>query len=280
MAQGERINSPSERPLAGRRVAVLEHRELDRLGHMLEEQGAQTLRCPLVAIADASDSASVLAWLRRFTASPPDDLVLLTGEGLRRLRGFAERAGIEAPFHAALARVRTITRGPKPARALREIALTPGLRAAQPTMAGIIATLAPLTLAGRRVAIQLYPEAPATLADFLKRAGARPDPVVPYAYVPAVADAEIQALIEALAAGQVDAVAFTSMAQVTRLFAAAAAAGLQARLRSALGATAIAAVGPVVAAALEREGLSVAIMPRDSFFMKPLVTAIAASFAP
>src|SRR6266700_3371224 len=99
-----------KRPLAGRRIAVLEHRELDRLGGMLEAQGASTLRCPLVAIADAPDPAPVLAWLRRFIDAPPDDLVLMTGEGLRRLLGFAERAGLEPAFRAALGRVRTITR--------------------------------------------------------------------------------------------------------------------------------------------------------------------------
>ena len=41
----------------------------------------------------------------------------------------------------------------------------------------------------------------------------------------------------------------------------------------------IAAVGPVVAGELERHGFSVAIMPRDSFFMKPLVTAIIAALS-
>ena len=49
------------RPLEGRRIAVLEHRELDRLGGMLEAQGAVTVRCPLVRIADAPDPAPVLA---------------------------------------------------------------------------------------------------------------------------------------------------------------------------------------------------------------------------
>ena len=84
-----------KRPLEGRRIAVLEHRELDRLGGMLEAQGALTLRCPLVAIADAPDATPVLAWLRRFLDAPPDDLVLMTGEGLRRLHGFADRAGLD-----------------------------------------------------------------------------------------------------------------------------------------------------------------------------------------
>src|SRR5437879_4936183 len=108
----------SEHPLAGRRIAILEHRELDRLGAMIEAQGAETLRCPLVAIADAPDAAPVEAWLRRFIEAAPDDLVLMTGEGLRRLWAFGERAGLGAAFRAALGRVRTITRGPKPARAL------------------------------------------------------------------------------------------------------------------------------------------------------------------
>src|SRR5260370_32722005 len=106
MAAPDTIN---QRPLAGRRIAILEHRELDRLGGMLEAQGAATLRCPLVAIADARDAAPVVAWLRRFVEAPPDDLVLMTGEGLRRLSGFAERAGQGAAFRGALGKVRTIT---------------------------------------------------------------------------------------------------------------------------------------------------------------------------
>jgi uroporphyrinogen-III synthase len=269
-----------ERPLAGRRIALLEHRELDRLGRMLEEQGAETLRCPLVAIVDAPDPEPVEAWLRRAIAAPFDDLVLMTGEGLRRLRGAAERAGLEPDFREAVGRMRTITRGPKPARALREIALNPSLRAETPTTEGVIAALSAGELAGRRVGVQLPPDAPPRLADFLRDAGAWPDPVAPYAYVPRADRDEIVAVIDEMTAGRVDAIAFTSAPQVARLFAAAADAGQSARLLAALRATRIAAVGPVVAAELERRGLEVAIMPRDSFFMKPLVTAIIAALSP
>ena len=269
----------SGRPLEGRRIAILEHRELDRLGGMLEAQGALTLRCPLVAIADAPDPAPVLAWLQRFIDAPPDDLVLMTGEGLRRLRGFAERAGLEPAFRAALGRVRTITRGPKPARALRDINLTPGVRAELPTSEGVVAALAEGPLPGRRVAVQLYPDSPTTLIDFLVNAGAHPDPVWPYVYLPAAGGGEIGRLIEEIAAGRIDALAFTSTPQVGQLFALARAAQAEPRLRAALERTRIAAVGPVVAAELERHGLTVAIMPADSFFMKPLVTAIAAALS-
>jgi uroporphyrinogen-III synthase len=221
------------------------------------------LRCPLVAIADAPDPAPVRGWIERAIAAPFDDLVLMTGEGLRRLLGAAGRAGLEAGFRDALARMRTITRGPKPARALREIGLGPGLRAATPTTDGIITVLSGEDLAGRRVGVQLPPDAPPRLADFLRQAGALPDPVVPYAYVPSADRRQIAGLIDAMSQGRVDAIAFTSAPQVARLFEAAAAGGGEDRLLAALRQTPIAAIGPVVA-----------IMPQGSFFMKPLVTAI------
>jgi uroporphyrinogen-III synthase len=268
-----------ERPLAGRRIALVEHRELDRLGRLLEEQGAETLRCPLVAIADAPDPAPVQAWIERAIAAPFDDLVLMTGEGLRRLRGAAERAALEPAFRDALARMRTITRGPKPARALREIGLGPGLRAAIPTTDGIIAALSQEDLSGRRVGVQLPPDALPRLADFLRQTGALPDPVVPYAYLPHADRRQIAGLIDEMRQGRVDAIAFTSAPQVARLFEAAAAGGAGDRLMTALRRTPIAAIGPVVAGELQRHGLEPAIMPRDSFFMKPLVTAIVAALS-
>jgi uroporphyrinogen-III synthase len=273
---GER--SESDLPLAGRRIAVFEHRELDRLAQMLEAQGAEALRCPMMAIVDAPDAAPVLAWIRRAVETPFDDLVLMTGEGLRRLRGFASRAGLEPAFCDVVGQMRTITRGPKPAQALREIGLSPALRAPQPTTDGVIAALSGLDLRGRRVGVQLYPEADDRLVEFLGAAGAHPDPVLPYLYVPKSDPAEIMALIGEIAAGRVDAVAFTSGAQVVRLFEVAQSAEA-ARLSGGLAKTAVAAVGPVVAAELQRRGIEVAIMPRDTFFMKPLVSAIADHFS-
>jgi uroporphyrinogen-III synthase len=80
--------------------------------------------------------------------------------------------------------------------------------------------------------------------------------------------------------GRIDALAFTSAAQVGQLFALAGTATAATRLRDALARTKIAAVGPVVAAELERHGLAVAIMPEGPFFMKPLVSAIIAALAP
>jgi uroporphyrinogen-III synthase len=50
-------------------------------------------------------------------------------------------------------------------------------------------------------------------------------------------------------------------------------------LETALRATAIAAVGPVVAEGLRRRGFNATIAPDHSYFMKPLVTAIVAALS-
>lgn len=266
-------------PLSGKLIAVPESRELDLFARMLEEQGAQTLRCPLVAIRDLDDPAPAEAWLKRLIAGTFDDLVLLTGEGLWRLVGIARRAGIEADTVAALGKLRTVTRGPKPVRALREIGLKAGIAAAEPTTAGIIATLAREKLTGRTVGVQLYPGNPnAPLLDFLAQAGATADPVLPYAYASDAENDQVAALIGAMAAGKLDVIAFTGSMQLERLAEVAHTRGMEAQLHDGLARTRIAAIGPVVSAAVKKIGGRVAITPAGgSFHLKPLVNAMVAA---
>jgi uroporphyrinogen-III synthase len=268
----------SDQTLAGRTIAVPETRELDVFAAMLERRGASVLRCPLVAILDAPDPLPVLDWIRWFGSGACDDLILLTGEGLRRLLSCIERnePALRANFVAQLARVRRITRGPKPARALRELGLKPDIAAASPTTSGVIASLAAEQLADRSVGVQLYGTEPnVPLIEFLQRAGARVRTVAPYIYATKSDDAAVTVLLDRLTRGEVDAIAFTSAAQVDRLFAIADAAQVQA----ALARTHVAAVGPIVADALAQRAVHVASMPQDSFFMKPLASALEAAFA-
>jgi uroporphyrinogen-III synthase len=270
-------DSPGERPLRGRRIALLETREADRLGAMLRAQGAEVVSCPTVIITDIANSAPLDAWIDRFIAEPCHDLILLTGEGLTRLHALAAKSGKDAAFVSALHRTRTITRGPKPARVLRQLGLEPQLRAAEPTTEGVIATLGAENLRGRRVGVQLYPGSPDRLPAYLAAAGAMPDPVTPYEYAPYAPDAALAGLIERIAVGEIDAIAFTSASQVYRFFGLAETRGLTRRLHAGLQKTAIAAIGPKVATALEQHGAAAGIVPADSFFMKPLVTAITAA---
>jgi uroporphyrinogen-III synthase len=260
-------------PLAGRVVAVPETREIDIFAAMLERRGAQVIRCPMVAIRDAPDPAPILQWSRELASGSLDDLILLTGEGLRRILGCIERnePSLRERFVAALAGVRKITRGPKPARALRELGMKPDIAAERPTTDGVIASLRPHDLKGRRFGVQLYGTEPnRPLVEFLETAGAKVSTVAPYVYADATDDAAVLNLVERLQAGRVDAIAFTSTPQVERLFAVAPAQTITA----ALARTLVAAVGPVVAETLQKHGVQARLMPEESFFLKPLTSVL------
>jgi uroporphyrinogen-III synthase len=266
-------------PLVGRTIAVPETREIEVFAAMLERRGATVLRCPLVAIRDAPEPQAVLRWARAFAARSCDDLILLTGEGLRRLLSCIDghEPELREPFVAQLGRVRKITRGPKPARALRDLGLKPDIAAEPPTTAGIIDSLRPHTLTGRRVGVQLYGTEPnRPLVDFLRSAGAEVLPVAPYVYADAADDAAVLALLERLKAGTVDAIAFTSSPQVQRLFSLAP----EPVVVGALSKTRVAAVGPVVAEALAAHGVPALLMPSDSFFLKPLTSVLEDALRP
>ncbi len=85
-------------------------------------------------------------------------------------------------------------------------------------------------------------------------------------------------VISDMAAGQFDAIAFTSAPQVRRLRDVARAAGREAELLQGFKSIVVAAVGPVVASELEALGVQVNITPRSgTFFMKPLVRELAAA---
>jgi uroporphyrinogen-III synthase len=260
--------------LNGKVVAVPEARQLDVFCGLLERRGATVLRAPLVAIKDAPDPQPVLQWITAFNAGQCSELILLTGEGLRRLLSCIDqhRPAVRDAFLKRLAEVRTITRGPKPARVLRELQLQPTFSAATPTTAGVIETLRSIDLHGHTVGVQLYGSEPnLPLVDYLRSAGAQPLSVAPYIYADAIDDAQVRDLITRMASGAVDIIAFTSMAQVNRLFAVGDADALQA----AFARVQVAAVGPVVRDALAKQGVIANCMPEDSFFMKPLVTTMA-----
>ena len=137
-----------------------------------------------------------------------------------------------------------------------------------------------IDLRGRRIGVQLYPGNPNTrFTDFLRQAGAEPDPVLPYVYAPATDDEKVVELLGRMADGAVDAIAFTSSPQVQRLFEVAAATRREEELATALQAIQIGAVGPVVAGELRRRGVEVTITPDRGYFMKPLVSAFLAAFS-
>lgn len=264
--------------LSGYRILILETREEAQFSRLLRDQGADVIQCPMFTIADTPDQDGVGAWIESAIHEPLDDLMLMTGEGVRRLVAAAKRMGVENEFIAALAGPRKYARGPKPVNTLRQIGLTAEVVVEPPTTEGIIATLSRTELKGHRVGLQLYPEKDhSPLLAAVREAGATPVPVAPYVYDARAAQPNIAAAIGEIAAGRVDAVALTSSGQVRRLVEAARAEGSEEQLRRGLAQTPVASIGPVVSNELKTYGLQTDISPAgDAFFMKPLIQAIIA----
>lgn len=262
--------------LNGYRILILETREEAQFSRLLAEQGANVLQCPMFIIHDAPDPAPIETWIRRSIDKPFDDLVLMTGEGLRRLMKVTRRIGLEQEFIKSVGAARTFARGPKPGRALREIGLEPKVTTETPTSEGIADMLSRMDLKHHRLGLQLYPDKDhGTLINVIKALGAEVDTVLPYVYDPQAADANILDAIEEMAGGRVDAIALTNANQVRRLIDAAQSRGCEAKLRDGLAKTRIASVGPAVSDALTAHGLRTDIYPaNDAFFMKPLISAM------
>lgn len=263
--------------LEGYRILILETREEAQFSRLLQEQGANVLQCPMFTIHDAPDPAPVEAWIRLFIDRPFDDLVLMTGEGLRRMMKVARRIGVDQDFVAAIAKAKRFARGPKPVRALREIGLEADKQTETPTSEGVAAMLAQQDLKGHRVGLQLYPDKDhGKLIAAITTLGAAVEPVLPYIYDGQAADTNIVAAIGEMAQRRVDAIALTSSGQVRRLIDVARAHNCEDQLRAGLKQTPVASVGPVVSDELTANGLHTDIYPaNDSFFMKPLISAMA-----
>jgi uroporphyrinogen-III synthase len=261
-------------PLAGKTIALAEGRQQEELAALLEKEGATAMRCPMLSILDAPDPKPITAWVKELVAGKFDYVVLLTGEGLRRLIAVAEKAGLKDKAVEALGKVSIVTRGPKPGQALRELSLKPTLVAAAPTTDGVITTLKRQDLTKKTIGVQLYSESNAPLTEFLAAAGAKVKTVQPYVYAPA-ADAErVADLISRAAGGAVDAIVFTSSAQVDRLYEVAAERKLEDIWHRALDRVKLASVGPLVSENLKKRGARVEIQPEQGFQMKNLVVHI------
>src|SRR4029434_1929424 len=224
--------------LNGYRILILETREEAQFSRLLTEQGADVVQCPMFTIHDAPDPAPIEAWIRRAIAAPFDDLVLMTGEGLRRLVKVVRRIGVEPEFVVALGKPRKCTRGPKPGRALREIGLEPQMTTEKPTSEGIAEMLSRLDLKGRRVGLQLYPDKDhGALIGAIKAQGAAVDAVLPYVYDAKAADANIVSAIDEIARDRIDAIALTNLGQIRRLIDTAKNHGWEDKLREGLAQT-------------------------------------------
>lgn len=232
------------------RVLALESRRAMEMAELIRRQGGEPFVAPSMREAPLAEDAGVFRFADRLLAGEFDLMVLLTGIGTRQLqRLLAPRYG-ETAFAEALRRIAVVARGPKPVAALRELGVTPAAVAAEPnTWRELMRTMEGRS--ERRIAVQEYGRSNPELLDALRALGAEVTAVRVYQYA---LPEDVEPLREAarrLAAGEFQAVLFTTAVQVGHLAEVARELGIEDDMLVALRNCLVASIGPSTTEALE-----------------------------
>jgi uroporphyrinogen-III synthase len=262
------IESNQSRALSGKRIVVTRAPEqAGDLAHLLSEHGAQVLLCPLVAFERAADSSALDAALRRLREF---DWLLFTSQNAVR---FFEERRRELEVAREWGRPRVAAVGPATGRAARDLGYGVDYVAEEATGQSLARGLEK-DMAQRSVLLPRSDRARTDLPQALAAAGARVTDVIAYRTV--AAGPEGDAALEQVRDGRVDVVTLASPSAFERLSEQLGMDTLKTLATS--GKLALAAIGPVTAAAIRLAGLPVAVVPAKPG-ANSLVEALAAHCA-
>ena len=244
-------------------VVAFENRMAAETATLIERFGGRALIAPAMREAPLADNPAALDFAARLLANEFDVVIFLTGVGVRELMRVIETRYTPADIVAALARVMTVARGPKPVAALRALGLEPDLAIGEPnTWREILTALDQTTaLSAKRVAIQEYGITNRDLMAALEARDAIVTAVPVYRWTLPSDREPIREAIRTLAAKEAGAALFTSSNQVTNLIQVAEADGLSENLRRGLEAAVVCSIGPVCSAQLRASGIRVDLEP-------------------
>lgn len=250
VALREELRWFDNRPLFGRRILVTRTAEqTGSFAALLEAQGAEAVACPLIEIVPPPSWDELDAEIARLADV---DLLILTSANA--VDAFFVRLQVAGLDLRALHGITVVAVGPKTAAAIEARGLRPDLIPADYRAEGVVELLRSRGVVGQRV---LYPHAELArdlIPKALAAAGATVAAPLAYRTVPPVGGAE--RLREILAAGDIDAITFTSSSTVENFIAMA---GPNAA--ELLQAVTVVSIGPLTTKTAERHGLTVAVEP-------------------
>jgi len=249
--------APCERmpPLSGFRIGVTAYRRAEEQAELLRRRGADVVLGAVVCTRPFGDDGALRAATEAVLTGPPDVVVATTGIGMRSWFAAAETWDLDGELRAALRSAHVVARGPKAAAALVAVGAPCDEEEPSERLDGLVDRLVARGVGGRRVALQLYGEDVPWAVDRLAAAGADTLAVPIYRWTAADDLGPAHRLLDALLAGQLDAVTFTSAAAVRSFVLLAEGADAGAEVREALSSTVLAAcVGPITEAAAAAAG--------------------------
>ncbi|MEN0110283.1 MAG: uroporphyrinogen decarboxylase, partial [Planctomycetota bacterium] len=243
----------------GLSVVSLESRRRDEIARLIEKHGGVAHVSASMREAPVIDDRPPIEFAHRLVAGEIDLMLLLTGVGTRMLVERTERHVGRQRLIDALSDVPTLARGPKPVAALRELGLSPTMRAPAPnTWREVLATIdTQMPVANLTVGVQEYGESNASLVAGLEARGARVDRVQLYTWALPENVAPLEENARRLASGSVEVLMLTSANQVVNLLSVAGRLGIGADLRRSLSKVVVVSIGPTTSERLRDLGLPV-----------------------
>ena len=263
-----RLQPTHERPLDGRTVVVTRAAaQAQRFTQLLEAAGARVLEAPVIAIApppswEPLDSA--LAALDAYTW-----VIFTSVNGVAMVD---RRLGARGLTWSAMAGRRVAAIGPATADALAEHGVRADVVPAEYRAEGLVERLRAVMTPADRVLLPRAAQTRDVLVTELRRLGAHVEEVP--AYTTRRAEAGTARLREALAAGTIDAVTFTSSSTArnfAELF-------TDDERRGWLSRVTVASIGPITAATAAEYGMTTDVMPGE-YTIPALAKALADHFA-
>jgi uroporphyrinogen-III synthase len=247
-------------PAAGFTVGITAARRRDELATALERRGARVLSGPAIRIVPLADDTLLLEATKRTLGQQVDLVIATTGIGFRGWMDAADTWGFADELLETLGRATILARGPKAKGAVRAGGLreawSPESESSTEVLQYVLNTI---DLTGKRVVVQLHGEPLPDLTEALAGAGADVIEIPVYRWVPPADEVPLRRLIEQVTLRAVDALAFTSAPAAVNFLRTADDMGVGDDLRAALRTDVLcAAVGPVTAAPLVRDGIPVA----------------------
>ena len=254
------------KPLFGKKILVTRSRaQASKLTFQLEELGAECIEAPAISIKAPSDDYKALdkaiGCLDKYNW-----LIFTSANGVEHFWQRLDEAGKDA---RALANAKICAIGSATADALKAHGLVADVIPDRYQAEGIIEALKGEIKEGTKVLIPRAAEAREILPEALRKAGAEVD-VVP-AYETVMGDGDAEEIKKELAAGNIDAVTFTSSSTVTNFL------KLLGGDTALLNKVKLGAIGPITAETMKKNGLTVSVEAKE-YTIDGLVEALKEAF--
>ncbi|MBP2435777.1 uroporphyrinogen-III synthase [Microbacterium amylolyticum] len=270
--------------LDGCTIVIAVDRRAGELAAALERHGATVRQAPALTIIPHIDDDALLGATRALIASPPDVVVATTGVGFRGWIEAAHEADLADQLQAALENAQIVARGPKARGAVQQAGFTVDWVAESETARELGEFLLAESVNGKRVAVQHHGSGADGLDELFTSHGADVVSLTVYRWGPPPNPDVVRHSVIQAAAGDVDAVMFTSAPGTSEWLAEAERAGVigDIRRRAEKGRLVMAAVGPITVTPLDNADIPAIVAERGRLgsLVRSVVTHFGGGSAP